>query len=98
MMYSQRLNIRRLNGLKIFRRPKKRAKPSFFGGASKRRKPMNEGQTLSLELLDSFPCDEVFARGTFMDSLDDIPLCSPISNKPVYWVAVKGMRHKLNGQ
>jgi hypothetical protein len=80
------------------KRHKKNRKPSFLGGVSKkRRKPMNEGQTLSIELLDSYPCDEIFARGTFMDSLDDIPLCCPISNKLVHWVAVKGMRHKLNG-
>lgn len=60
-------------------------------------KLVKKDEILTLDLLNSFECDSIFASGTFMDSYDDIPLCCPISNKEVKWIALKGMRQKNNG-
>lgn len=43
---------------------------------------MNGFKTLTIELLDSFQCNEVFARGTFIDL--------SITNKSSIWIAIKG--------
>jgi hypothetical protein len=52
---------------------------------------------LTLEILDRIPSDSIFAMGTFLDSRDEIPLCYPISNKEVKWIAYKGQKYQFTG-